>query len=634
MGTMRRTKEGRRTALASGGPILALLALAVALLMAVPADQPLATGVPGSLELGAASHLSVQGPRLSPISSGTWSFNTSDAASISLVAVSGDPGYVAAASTSGHVYLFNISSDQPLGTYSLPAAPTTLSISDRGPAPGTNSLVLASVGPEVYALNLTQPGSFLQAWNFTDNLGYWGKGITNQQVEAVAVDAQSSDVAVLTTFLLNGISGVALAYLVHGVMKWHYIVFGGATPAGMGVAMTPDGTLVALTVNLQGRTSEATIFPYFGTPVLNFTWPGASATAAATALSSDGTHVFLGGNGGFYVGNTADGQSYGGSNAPVFSGVGQIVSAPSGTEFMVETSTEIYAFNAAAMAGNAKGAYASPVWSMPVSTPVPQMLLAGDDPAYFALVGQGAIGSTLSYYYTPMENLSAPAPPYRKVTFPATALDVAYSHDLSTVAVGMQHVAGQALPELEVVLDAGAPPPPGFVVYVYGVTSTSFTVAWGLPGTVVQGFASYTLELYPLPSSGGLISVNSPTATTQTFTGLNPGTTYNVSVTLRSFFGLYQEVAVGSGTTFPAPAQPDPFVWVEYTSVALLLAGAAIASFLLLRSPGETPPPPEAEDGPRLRRQDRGWGARGRPRSSSRGGRRSRRSSRLPPGFG
>lgn len=613
---------------------LAALAVGVALLLLLPAGHPLPAGVPGSGPFTVSSRASLVVPSLNPVTSGTWSFNTTDAASITLVAVSGDPGYVAAASTSGHVYLFNISSDQPLGVYALPAAPTTLSISDRGPAPGTNSLVLASVGPEVYALNLTQPGTFLQAWNFTDDLAYWGKGVTSQQVAAVAVDAQSSDVAVLTTFLLNGISAVALAYLVHGKMTWHYTLFGGATPAGIGVAMTPDGTTVALTVNVQGRTSEATIFPYFGTPAVNFTWPGAAGTAQATALSADGTHVFLGGNGGFYVGQTANGQSYGGSNNPIFSGVGSIVTAPSGTQFMVETATSIAAFNAAVTTGNPTGAYGTPVWSMPVSSPVPEVLLAEDDPAYFALLGQGAIGSTLSYYYTPIENLSGPAPPYRTVTTPATALDVGYSHDLSVVAVGMQHVAGQALPELLVVLDAGAPSPPGFVVYVYGVTPSSFTVAWGLPGKSVQGFASYTIELYPLPSSGGIVSVTSPTTTTETFTGLASSTTYNVSVTLRSFFGLYQEVAVGSGTTFPAPAPPDPFVWAEYVSAALLLAGAAVAAVLLLRSPGEMPPPPDVEEGPRLRRQDRGWGSRGRPRGSSRAGRRSRRSSRLPPGFG
>ncbi|MDE1821072.1 MAG: fibronectin type III domain-containing protein [Euryarchaeota archaeon] len=611
-----------------------VLTLFLGLLLALPS---VGTAAPaGAAPRTEGSAPAILQPSLTPISSGSWSFNTSDSAAISLVAVSGDPGYVAAGSTSGHVYLFNISSNQPLGVFALPAAPTTLTVSARGPAPGTNSLVLTSVGAEVYALNLTQPGSFLQAWNFTDNLAYFGKGITNQQVVAVAVDAESSDVAVLSSFLQNGLAGVALAYLVHGKMTWHYTALGGVTPAGMGVAMTPDGSLVALTVNLQGRTSEATIFPYFGSPTLNYSWPNPGATATATALSADGTHVFLGGNTGFNVGKTAvTGQSYGATTGSTFDGVSQIATGPSGAEFMVETTRGLYAFNALAMSGSPGGAYTTPVWSLTLSSPLPQVLLSTDDPAYFALLGAGTIGSTLRYYYTPFENLSSgPAAPYRTVQLPSTSLSAASSNDLAVVAVGMQHVAGQALPELMVVLDAGAPSPPGFVVYVYGVTPSSFTVAWNLAGSSVQGFVSYAVQLYPRPAMGGWVTLTDPALTTTTFTGLSPGTTYNVSVTLRSFFGLYQEVAVGSGTTFPAPPPPDPFFLAEIVGVALLVVGAAVAGALLFRSGREPPPPPDVEESPRLGRQERGWGARGRPRGGTSRGRRTRRSSRLPPGFG
>ncbi len=632
-----------------GGALLVPAVLCLLLLLPVgsasaalpgPSGVHLQRGAPPSLPpllQGGSSRPSATGQGLPP--GAGWTFTTPDASSISLVAVAGDAGYVAAATESGDVDLFNVSSDQPLGSIALSAAPTVLAIAARGETPGEASLVFAGVGPTLHVLNLTGPGRLTNPWNFTYDLTPYGTQASGAAISAVASSADGSTLAVLTSFTLSGQAAVALAYLVQGSEVWHYVAAAGAVPTGAGVAMTPDGTTVALTLNLRQTTSQATIFPYFGSPTVNCTGPGTPAgTAQASALSADGTHVFLGGQRGFDVGNTADGQSYGGNSTPAFGAVSAVLTDPSGTQFLVEVGSTIQAFNAAASGTSAQHAYSTAVWTLSLPAAPQQVLLSQDDPAYLSLVSSSTTGATLSYYYAPFEALGPSITPYRTVPLNSTVLDTSGSADLTVTAVGMQHVSGTSLPELQVVFDHGAPAPPSFTLHVFGVSSGGFTLAWGLAGQDVPGFDGFDLYAVPAPTGGGLLTVGSATTTSQTYTGLSPSTVYNLTVVLHTFYGLYSETEVASATTFPSPSVSDPLLWANYVFAGLFLAGVVASVAVLLRSSPPSPPPggEDEEEAPSpSRRGDRGAPARAsRSRTSRARGRRSGRSSRLPPGFG
>lgn len=639
--------HGRRAL--RGGSLLALGVLALVLLLPLDsASRGPSGGSELSLQRGAAAALppQLQGgpPRPSATGQGLppgagWTFATPDASSISLVAVAGDAGYVAAATESGDVYLFNVSTDQPLGSIALSAAPTVLAIASRGETPGEASLIFAGVGPTLHVLNLTGPGRLTNPWNFTYDLTPYGTQASGAAISAVASSADGSTLAVLTSFTLSGQAAVALAYLVQGSEVWHYVAAAGAVPAGAGVAMTPDGTTVALTLNLRQTTSQATIFPYFGSPTVNCTGPGTPAgTAQASALSADGTHVFLGGQRGFDVGNTADGQPYGGNSTPAFGSVTSLLTDPSGTQFLVEVGSTVQAFNAGVSGISAQRAYSTPVWTLSLPAAPQQVLLSQDDPAYLALLSSSTTGATLSYYYAPFEALGPSIAPYRTVPLNSTVLDTSGSADLTVMAVGMQHVSGTSLPELQVIFDHGAPAPPPFTVHVFGVSSGGFTVDWGLAGQDVPGFDGFDLYAVPAPAGGGVITVGSATATTQTYAGLSPSTVYNLTVVLHTFYGLYSVTEVASATTFPSPSESDPLLWANYVFAGLFLAGVVASVAVLLRSSPSAPPPggEDEEEAPTTaRRGDRGAGARAsRARASRARGRRSGRTSRLPPGFG
>lgn len=534
-----------------------------------------------------------------PTVGGVQNFTTADNSNIQLVVISPNGNWVAAASNSMSIFIFATSGSggtlTPTATISLPADASAMALSNTAGS-GSNPVLVVGVwgSLRVYDLPSSTP-----SWSYSS---FASSGTAN--VTSVAVSEDGNAVAATVEQSPDPTKGsqhYTYSYFVNGVQmdSVNSTAFARATD----VSMSIDGSRMAVGQNLNG---VATIQLFQSSGGSQLTW---SPRSLYSGVSNNLADAQISGNGvGLYEvsGSGFDTASYPGLTTAVSNlttPASQLSVSYAGCQALVVSGSAVYYYNVSisGVGGcNATsfttGNWAHAAWQASFTSTVSSISLASNNPSYFVV----AWSSELQWFYDFPGLADGSQSAYRTISTDGNILSAAISATGTISTLGSAYEVGTQS-ELTIAQDSGAVIPAPLAVTATpnsaspGDPSASVTITWSAPPS--YGFTSVTVSL--TASNGGTlpspdsIMVRSAGQTSATFSGLSFSTVYTATLVLVVYGGQAPPVESTSAafTTATAPPVQDPFVYLEYVAIGVLVAG--VVAYVILQTRLPKPPAPQ-----------------------------------------
>lgn len=513
-------------------------------------------------------------------------YSTPAPTGVAHVATAPDGSYVVATSTGDHAYLFGTSSSTPLENWSLPGNATSTMISLSGPAGTPEVLLTANNSAYLYSVSGASP-----IWTGSN---YKGDGsAVKGSVDHAAISQDGNALAVVATFVDPGtnLPGFNVSYYTNPLSSPQLAFYSVVTGQSFtDLSMDTDGSWFVVGSNdangngavfvfsgNQGSGGQKASYTAEWSPIGGLPNPGPAERLSDAVISGDGSHMFATAVTGFFAATVASQSALDGDTSNTFIDALSVSSSTNGCQVLVAAGTRVTYLNASATAGCSSYAIS---WSTVFPAGITSAVLAASSPDYFEVSWST---SNVGWYYLYPGMPQSSTADFRSLVTSGAILSVALSANEATLAVGQAYQVSANSWELTIAPDEGIPTPPAALTSAVALSpsagdpTASLSVTWSLPSTVV-GFTGISLSVVPqVPGGNSVLPKDFSVALPGPVTvgGLSFSTNYTVTVVISAFQGQRTSTSVAIVvTTAAAPPALDPFVYLEYGSIGLVVAGA------------------------------------------------------------